>query len=241
LTDEAKDLEKRLESTQMQVLEIAKRPRDDVPETPDQQKTGLTALAALKAELVQKSAVYSDAHPAVIAQKRKVAAMEKSITQPSQQKQSQSPLDEMEALKRQREALERLLGDANSKLANARLGETQEQRSERMQVIESPSLPQQPLKSNRLKMVGMYFAAAAMLGIGAAGIELLNGSIRSRHQLAEVVASPLVVCIPYIATRADIIRARLKVLFGIVGVVIILSAWSGLAAAIVLNLPVDLR
>jgi uncharacterized protein involved in exopolysaccharide biosynthesis len=241
LTDEAKDLESKLEFTQAQILEIAQRARDDIPEIPDQQKSDLAARAALKAELVQKSAVYSDAHPAVIALKKRIAAMEKVIKEPSQaQKQSQSTPDEIDVLKRQREALERRLVEANGKLANALLGESQEQRSERMQVIEAPSLPQQPLKSNRLKMVGMFFAAAAVLGVGAAvGIELLDGSIRGRHQLADVVASPLVVCIPYIPTRADIIRAKLRVLFAIVGVAIILSAWSGLTAAIMLNLPVD--
>ena len=243
LTDEAKNLQSNLQSTQMQILELAKRPRDEVPDIPDQQRTELATLGALKAELAQRSAVYSDAHPAVIALKKKVAAMEKSIRQPSQvQKQSQSTADEMEALKRQREALERLLADANSKLTNARLGETQEQRAERMEVIEAPPLPQLPLKSNRLKLAAMFFAAAAALGVGAAlGIELLDGSIRGRHQLADVVASPLIVCIPYMVTRADIIRARLRVLVCVLGIAIILAAWTGLAAAILLNVPVDVR
>jgi uncharacterized protein involved in exopolysaccharide biosynthesis len=239
LTDAANDLESKLASTQIQMQEIAQRPRDD--ESSGQQKMELAALAALKAELVQKSAVYSDAHPAVIALKKKVVAMEKAIMQPSPfQKQAQSTSDELEALKRQREALEKRLAEAYSKLANARVGENEDQRSERMQVIEPPSLPQQPLKSNRLKLVGMFFAAAAMLGVGAViGMEQLDGSIRGRQQLANVVPRSLVVCIPYIETRSDIIRARLRVLFGIMCVAVILSAWGGLAAAIVLNLPVN--
>jgi uncharacterized protein involved in exopolysaccharide biosynthesis len=242
LTDEAKSIENKLELTQAQILEVAQRPSDEVPQIPEQQKSDLAALAALKAELIQKSAVYSDAHPAVMALKKRINAMEKVIKQPSQAQNPklQSTPDEMDVLKRQRDALERQLAEANSKLANARLGESQEQRTERMQVIEAPSLPLQPLKSNRLKMVGIFFAAAGILGVGTAlGIELLDGSIRGRHQLADVMASSLVVCIPYIPTRADFIRARLKVLFGIVGVAIILSAWGGLAAAIVLDLPID--
>jgi uncharacterized protein involved in exopolysaccharide biosynthesis len=239
LTDEGKDIESKLESTQMQMQDVAQRVRDD--DIFGRQKMEIAALAALKAELVQKSAVYSDGHPTVIALKRKVAAMEKALTQPSPvQKQAQSALDELEALKRQREALEKRLAEANSKLANARVGENEEQRSGPMQILESPSLPRQPLKSNRLKLVGMFFAAAAMLGVGAVmGIEWLDGSIRDRQQLANVVPSSLVVCIPYIETRADIIRARLRVLFGIVCVAVILSAWGGLAAAILLNLPVN--
>ncbi|MGH6679521.1 MAG: hypothetical protein ACREDL_11485, partial [Bradyrhizobium sp.] len=69
--------------------------------------------------------------------------------------------------------------------------------------------------------------------------ELLKGSVRSRDQLTGVVASSLIVCIPYIATRADNIRSRLRVLLGIVGVATVLAAWGALGTAIVLHLPVD--
>jgi uncharacterized protein involved in exopolysaccharide biosynthesis len=244
LTGEAKDIEDKLESTQTQIFEIARRPRDAVPEIPEQQKSQLTALAALKAELIQKTSVYSDAHPAVTALKKRIAAMEKTLTQSAQTpaKAQSTQADDIEALKRQREALDKRLADANTKLATARLSEKldREQQSERVQVIESPPLPQKPVKSNRLKMVGVAFAAAAMLGMGAViAAELFDGSIRGRHQLSGVVASHLIVSIPYIATRADIVRSRLRVLFGVVAVVILLAAWCGLAAAIVLNLPVD--
>ena len=195
LTGETKDIEDKLESTQMQIFEIARRPRDAVPEIPEQEKSQLTALAALKAELIQKTSVYSDAHPAVTALKKRIAAMEKTLTQSAQApaKAQSTQADDIEALKRQREALEKRLADANSKLATARLSEKldRDQQSERLQVIESPSLPQKPLKSNRLKMVGIAFAAAAMLGIGTViAAELFDGSIRSRHQLLGVVASP---------------------------------------------------
>jgi uncharacterized protein involved in exopolysaccharide biosynthesis len=169
--------------------------------------------------------------------------MEKSLARPSHVPAlAQSTSDDIEALKRQRVALEKLLADANGKLASARLSERldQEQQSEHMQIIEAPSLPQKPMKSKKFLLVGIAFAAAAILGIGAAvGPELLNGSIRSRHQLNGVVASPLIVCIPYIATRADIIRRRLRLLFGVMSVVLLLAAWGGLAVAIVFQLPVD--
>jgi uncharacterized protein involved in exopolysaccharide biosynthesis len=243
LTSQTKDIEDKLESTQMQILEVARRPRETIPETPGEQKTQVTALAALKAELVQKTSVYSDAHPVVAALKKRIAATEKNLAQPSQvPAQAKSTADDdIEALKRQGQILEKRLADANGKLASARLSEKldQEQQSERMQVIESPSLPEKPLKSKKIMIVGIAFAGAAMLGIGAAiGPELLNGSIRSRDQLSRVVASSLIVCIPYIATRADIIRTRLKVLFGVIGVVMLLAALGGLAAAIVFHLRV---
>jgi uncharacterized protein involved in exopolysaccharide biosynthesis len=240
LTDEAKDLGNKLDTIHMQMLEVARRPRDAVPETLEQSRSELAALAALKAELVQKSAVYSDSHPTVIALKKKVAAMEKTVMQPSQvQTQARSTQEEIETLKRQTQALENRMADVNAKLASARVSENREQQFESLQVIESPSLPQKS-KSSRLKTAGISIVAAIVLGIGAAiGIERLDGSIRARHELARVVPSPLIVCIPYIETRADMVRTRLKVLFGIAGVVLILAAWGGLATAIVLKLPVD--
>ena len=204
----------------------------------------MTALAALKAELIQKTSVYSEAHPAVTALKKRIAAMEKTLTQselaPAKAQSTQA--DDIEAVKRQREALEKQLADANTKLATARLSEKldRDQQSERLQVIESPTLPQKPEKSGRLKIVGIAFAAAAMLGVGAVlAAELLNGSIRHRQQLSGVVAGPLIVTIPYVETRADVIRGRLRGIFAAVSIVILLAALGGLMAAIVLSLPVD--
>jgi uncharacterized protein involved in exopolysaccharide biosynthesis len=239
LAGQAKDIENKIESTQKQVLEIARRPRVGMDEGEQQESSALKDLAAARAELAQKSAVYSDAHPVVVALKKRVAAMEKTITQPSRaQTQSQSRAAELDALKRQAEVLETRLAEANSRLASALLGENQERP---MEIIERPSLPQRPIIAKRLKIVGMLFAAAAILGIGAAiGSELLDGSIRTRGQLTGVVDNSLVVCIPYIATRAEIIRSRLRIIFGIVGIAITLSAWGSLTTAIVLGLRVDL-
>ena len=242
LTGQTKEIEDKLASTQMQILEIARRPRDTVSEIPEQQKSQLTALAALKAELIQKTSVYSDAHPAVTALKKRIAVMEKTLAQPPPAKAQSTQADDIEAVKRQREALEKQLADANSKLATARLSEKldRDQQSERLQVIESPTLPQKPEKSGRLKIVGIAFAAAAMLGIGAVlAAELLNGSIRHRQQLSGVVAGPLIVTIPYIDTRADVIRRRSRIIIAAISVVILLAVLGGLMAAIVLGLPVD--
>jgi uncharacterized protein involved in exopolysaccharide biosynthesis len=244
LSGEAKDIEDKLEATQAQIFEIARRPRDAVPEIPEQEKSQLAALAAFKAELIQKMSVYSDAHPAVTALKKRIAVMEKTLTQSSQvaTKAQSTQADDIDALKRQREVLEKRLADANSKLATARLSEKfdRDQQSERIQILESPPLPQKPVKSGRLKLVGIAFAAAAMLGIGiVAAAELRDGTIRGRHQLSGVVASHLIVSIPYFATHADTIRARWRVIFVAFTVVILLVALGGLAAAIVLGVPID--
>ena len=244
LTSEAKDIEDRLEATQSQIFEIERRPHDSLPEAPDKERSQLTALAALKAELIQKTSVYSEAHPAVTALRKRIAAMEKSLTQspPAAAKAQPAPADDIDAVKRQREALERRLGEANVKLAAARLAEKldRDQQSERLQVIEPPSLPQKPLKSSRLKMVGMVLAAAVALGIGAViAAEMLDGSIRGRHQLLGMMDSHLIVSIPYFTTRSDLVKARWRRFFVFFSLSIILVALCGLAAAILFNLPVD--
>jgi uncharacterized protein involved in exopolysaccharide biosynthesis len=241
LADEAKDIENKLEATQAQILELARRPRDMIPDTPEQQKLELAALTALKTELAQKSAVYSDAHPVVAALKKKVAAMEKAMTQAPkvQQQAPQSTQDEMEVLKRQRDALQNHLSETNSKLASARVSESQEQRYDNLQVIESPGLPQKP-KSNRQKIAGISVVAAILAGLGAAfGIDRLFGSIRDRSEIERLVPARLIVSIPYISTDADIAHARNRLILAVGGVALVFAAWAALATAVVLKLPLD--
>jgi hypothetical protein len=239
LADEAKDIEGKIESVQAQISEIARRPRDEVPEAPDQEKSQLAALAALKADLIQKSSVYSDAHPAVSALKKRIAAMEKSLTQSTPTPKTRSTqLDELDAAKRQRDVLEKRLADTNNKLATARLSEKLDQghQAERFQVIESPSIPLKPEKSGRLKIIGIAFALATALGVGAVvARELLDGSIRSRHQLSGIVDNHLVVAIPFISTRGDIIRSKLRLMSIGLTIVVIFVAWGALTSAILFD------
>lgn len=245
LSDEAKDIQGKLESLQAQIGEIARRPREEVPEGPDQERSQLTALATLKAELIQKSSVYSDAHPAVTALKKRIAAMEKSLTQstaaPAKPRSTQS--DDLEAAKRQREVLEKRLAEANSKLATARLSEKldRDHQAERFQVIESPSIPLKPEKSGRLKIVGIAFVIAIAVGIGSVvARELFDGSIRDRNELSGIVDGHLVVAIPYITTRSDTIRSRLRLMSITLTVAIISVAWVALTTAILFDWPMDM-
>jgi uncharacterized protein involved in exopolysaccharide biosynthesis len=244
LTGEAKDIETKLEAAQTLITEIARRPRDEVPDTPEQEKSQLTALAALKAELIQKASVYSDAHPAVTALKKRIAAMERTLTQSAQSpaKARSTQADDLEAAKRQREVLEKRLAEANGKLATARLSQRldRDQQTERFQVIESPSMPQTPEKSGRLKIVAIAFALALVVGLGTVFVtEQYDGSIRNRDQLSGLIHSHLVVSIPYMTTGSDIIRARLRKMFIALVVVAILTAWAGLASAIFFRLPIE--
>jgi protein tyrosine kinase modulator len=242
LTDETKGIENKLESTQTRIFEVERQPHVDTTEISEQQKAQVDALAALKADLIQKMSVYSSAHPVVIALKKRIAAMERTIAQSPPTPARPTKVDDIDALKARREALEKRLADANAKLATAHLSErlNQDQQSDRLQVIEPPQLPQKPVKSKRLKMIAISFAAAMMLGLGCAiGPDILKGAIRDRHQLSGVVASSLIITIPYIKTRSDVIRARMRLIFGVVSVVFLFAIWGGLATAIVLQVPLD--
>ncbi|WP_139024964.1 hypothetical protein [Bradyrhizobium sp. STM 3843] len=245
LTEETKDIQDKLSSTQAQIVEASRRPREAVPEISEQQKTQAAALSALKLELAQKVSIYSDAHPAVVSLKKRIAAMEKVASQPlpASAVETQAADDDIEGLKRQRDTLEKRLAEANGKLSNARLSEKldQQEHSERLQLIEAPSLPQKPVKSNRLKLVGLAFAAAAALGVGfAIGTELLSGTIRTRGQLSAVISGPLIVCIPYLRTPWDVFRSRLRFAVGLLSILVLLTAWAGLVAAIAFNMPIDI-
>jgi hypothetical protein len=245
LIGETKDIEDKLEATQIKLFQAQSRPREALDQAPDQQKSELTALAAMKAELAQKLSVYSESHPALVAMKKRIALMEKNLTQPAQTQATQptsGPTDNIDSLKQQREDLEKRLIEANAKLATARLSEKldQDQQSDRLQVIEAPTLPQNPLKSNRLKLVGLAFAAAIALGAGAMiAVEFLDGSIRGRHQLAGVIPPSLIVSIPFMPTRGDVIRARLRIVFAALSVLLLLAILGALGAVIVFKVPLD--
>ena len=211
----------------MRISEIKRRPSDSV-EMPQQEKSQLAALSALKTELIQKASVYSDAHPSVTALKKRIAAMEKVIKQSAQTPSAtQATLmdNEIEALVRQRQAIERRLDDANGKLAAARLGESLEidQQSERLQIIERPTKPQKPIRPNRRKTLGIALLLAAMVGVGTVfAAEAFDKSIRNRHDLLGVVDSHLIVSIPYISTRGEILRRKLTVVLALGIVVMVL-------------------
>ena len=187
--------------------------------------------------------VYSEAHPAVTALKKRIAATEKSLTQTPPASAGNQSADEIETLKRQREILEKSIADANAKLAAARMSEKldRDQQSDSLQVIEAPQLPQVPLKSPKVKIAGTGLALALVLGLAAVTArEMLDGSIRNRDQLSGLVNRDMVVLIPYMTTRGDLVRARWRKVFVVLTVALILSAWAALAIAILFRLPVDI-
>ncbi len=245
LEQESKRLQGVLASLEAQVAVAALRPPDPSKEVPAQINQQRTELTKLKMELVQKSSTYSDAHPEVKALKKRIAALEKVVSQEPEKPQALPVAEKtdngLEVLKQQLVSTEANLDEANRKLSVARLGESLErnQQSERLQVIEQPVVPQKPIKPDRPKLLALAVVLALMVGAGTVmAAESLDKSIHSTQELAGVVDSRLLVAIPYISTRAETLRkkGRLRLLLG----VIVLLVLAAIAVALYLGLSIDL-
>ncbi len=156
-------------------------------------------IAALKAELVVKSAIYSATHPDIVALKRKIEALKKANAaatdnpdsspkkgEASPQKNATVNANEalgIDALALKRQSLRAELTKAREKLTAARMGEALErgQHSERLEVIEQATIPKKPDSPNRPRI----FAAALFVALMAASgfvfvAETSNPAIRTQ-------------------------------------------------------------
>ena len=219
-----------------------KAAQDKVVAKPDQPTT---LLGQLKAELAQKSALYSDKHPILQSLRRQIEAMEREISSSAKDvspaaKDDATATASLAALEAQQEALQKNLDAASTKLAAARTGENLEknQQSEKLEIIEQPTAPQNPVRPNRLKVAGMAVLLAAAAGVGLAFVaELADKAIRRTSDVFAVVDSHLVVSIPYITTVAELHRRKRRILWMIV---VLAAIVVGAMIAAALLLPLDL-
>jgi polysaccharide biosynthesis transport protein len=117
--------------------------------------------------------------------------------------------NELSGMDRKADALQKSLDDMATRYNQARLGERleQDQRSEKFQIIEQPVMPQSPSSPNRPALLAAVLAAA--LGFGAAvpaAAEILDSTIRRSADVERQLRQRPLVVIPYISTRAEIIR-----------------------------------
>lgn len=185
----------------------------------------LSPLAALRAEFAQKAAIYSKSHPELKRLQAQIAALEKVDVGPLPTEagaQAQPGAQDLDGLETQRKSIQNGLETASQKLAAARLGENLErdQFSERLEVIEQAVLPQKPIKPNRPKLLSLAFFAAVMAGAaGIVGAEIFDKTIRGSQDLFGVADSHLVVTIPYISTRAELVRKRTRAIY-VIGILL---------------------
>jgi uncharacterized protein involved in exopolysaccharide biosynthesis len=166
-------------------------------------------MAQLRLELAQKSALYSDRHPAVQSLKRQVEAFAKVIAQSSDvAPDAQGGLN---ALVEQRDGITKSLEVAVQRLSAARLGETLErdQQSEKLEVIEQPTVPQEPIRPNRSKIVRIALVLALVAGAAVTLlVELMDNTLRRTSDIFSVVDRQMVISIPYILTKTERLRSK---------------------------------
>jgi len=194
------------------------KPASGGPEQP-------TTLTQLKAELIQKGALYSERHPAIQSLKKQIEALEKVAAAPPPSNDAATAAS-LEAMVAQQESLQKNLDAASAKLAAARLGENLEkdQQSEKLEIIEQPAIPQDPVRPNRLKVLMLALAAGFAGGAGLIFlVEIMDKGIRRSNDLLSVVDGKLILSIPYIATAAELRakRRRMYVLLGTFALIVI--------------------
>jgi uncharacterized protein involved in exopolysaccharide biosynthesis len=202
LASEVKRLETELGSIDGQIGEFRRRYSGEVAT----EKTSVQ-LALLRAEFQEKSALYADGHPDMVRLKRQIGALEKIVAKTAQFEGG------LEALQNQRASLQKNWENASQKALTARLGESLEraQFSERLEVIEQAILPQKPTKPNRPKLLALTLALAMFGGIGLVIlVHMLSGAIQGPRDLYGVADAYLLVAIPYITTKKESFRKKLK-------------------------------
>ncbi|MGZ7456578.1 GumC family protein [Pseudomonas sp. Ma2-10] len=115
--------------------------------------------------------------------------------------------------------------EIRTKEMSAKISESleQENKAERFVLLESPLMPEKPVRPNRKKVVAMGFLLAPV-GAGALVmlIEMLSQRVRGAQALASVLGRRVLVSIPYIHTKAELARRRKwRTLLIVCGVVII--------------------
>ncbi len=147
----------------------------------------------------------------------------------------------LKVLNRDYQNAQRRYNEIRAKQMDAEFSESLEQsrKAERFVLLEPPSVPEEPIKPNREKMLAMGFALS--LAAGGAGIflvELIDGSIRGTSSLAAVLNQQPLASIPYIVTAREARRRkRAKVMIVLLSLIILLG---GLIAVHFLVMPLDI-
>ncbi|WP_223512793.1 GumC family protein [Pseudomonas sp. GL-B-19] len=131
----------------------------------------------------------------------------------------------MVTLMRDHENARKKYEEIRTKEMGAKISESleQENKAERFVLLESPLMPEKPVRPNRKKVVAMGFLLAPV-GTGALVmlLEMLNQRVRGVEALASVLGRRVLGTIPYIHTKAELAhRKRLRRFLILCGFVLI--------------------
>jgi polysaccharide biosynthesis transport protein len=103
-------------------------------------------------------------------------------------------------------------------------GLEKERKGERFTLIDPARYPEQPVKPNRKAMllIGVVLAIGGGLGFAALR-EVTDNSVRDLQRLSRTMPYPVLAAIPFIETRADIMRRRITTAAIALGVIIAIA------------------
>lgn len=144
----------------------------------------------------------------------KLGQLEHQITQSPQVEQG------LFSLQRDYESAKKKYEEVRFKQNSAKISESleQENKAERFALIEPPSLPDKPIKPDRVKVMVMgVLLSFALAGGLVMVLESLNKRIRGADALTALMHEPPLVIIPYIQTQKEIIKKKLLLKWGFAG------------------------
>jgi len=251
---EAQRLEGEVSAVDAKIAEFRQQQQQQLQSGLTVQQPGapVSPLAAAKAELAMKRAIYTKSHPEIRRLQGQVEALEKlaastsaaptsaATTTSAQVGNNLAASEALEPLLARRASAQKDLEAATQKLAAARLGESLErdQFSERLEVLEQAVLPQKPIKPNRPKLLALALFAAMAAGVGCVFlIESFDKTIRGTRDLMRVADGNLLVTLPYITTTSELSQRKKRIWgFALLG---LLAIAASLAAVHFLVRPLD--
>lgn len=165
---------------------------------------------------------------------RRLAEVEESIILTPQVDRS------LRGLERDYANAQRKYNEIRDKAMEAQIAENVEEasKSERFVLVEPPTVPDQPQKPDRLKLLAMGLAASIAVGAASlVGIEFIDGSVRSAESLANLIEMVPLAVIPYIETSAEKKKRRMLRIW--LGVSVVLLGLAALVAIHFFYMPLD--
>jgi len=152
--------------------------------------------------------------------KKKLALYEDRLTQTPRVEQ------EVVALRREYDNTVQKYHEIKQKGMEANVAEQLERESkgERFSLIEAPVKPNQPVKPNRLGILLLGTVLSMGGGLGLASIsEFFDRTLRGSKAVVALLKAPPIAVIPYIKNRADIKRARSRVVWTVTIILVLLA------------------
>jgi len=135
-------------------------------------------------------------------------------------------------LLREHENAARKFRELGAKETEARLAQSLEsdRKGERFTLLEPPTLPQQPVRPNRVALLALALLLAVAGGFASAAFaEAVDGTVHGRRGLERMLPVPVLAAIPHIVTPREARLRRVRVAAGAAGVVLLAA---GAAAAV---------